>query len=425
MDAIVWALQDAVGPDGTLLALTGWEDSPPPRRILTDRPYTEQPAFDAGASAARREFGRFPGRLRTWPGVLRSGHPEVSFAAVGPAARELVADAGDDDPWGSGGPLGRLVARDGQVLLIGPITTLTLCHHAEAIARITGKRYHDYRMPVKVGDAVEWRDYRTLDTFYGTLPYWERNDLGVTGWVETMMQAVAAGATTAGSIDGCLLTVVDAPRATIAVRDWLEANFRCVESCMRMSGPLVLPSTAMLATGWSGSLDRRMHLSSAARDDEEAVASVSPAPGRTVMVGTPDAARRRRTVGRHDRGLPRPPRGRHGAAACAGHDDRTRRPPRGDRMTTADLDADPRSGGGERARRGIRGRLVGSRRAGAGAVAHRTWFRPLSPSSSARSRWCCGTSPMRPGRSRPPPAACPIGWGLVAPVSATRMPPAR
>jgi len=229
MDAIIWALRDAVGPDGTLLAFTGWEDSPyhvsswPPG---WQQAYRDQPAFDPEVSAARREFGRFPERLRTWPGARRSSHPEVSFAALGPAASELLTDPSDDNPWGPEGPLGRLVAADGQVLLIGSIKTLTLCHHAEAIARVDGKRYHDYTMPVRVGDTVEWRRYRTLDTFSGTLPYWERDDLKITGWVSTMMdQAVAAGASVQDTIADCALTLIDAPKATKAVTDWLETNF--------------------------------------------------------------------------------------------------------------------------------------------------------------------------------------------------------
>lgn len=229
MDAIVWALRDAVGPDGTLVAFTGWEDSP--YHVSSwpsgwQQAYQDQPAFDPSLSAARREFGRFPERLRTWPGAHRSNHPEVSFAALGPAAPDLLTDPSDDNPWGPEGPLGRLVAANGQVLMLGPIRTLTLCHHAEAIARVEGKRYHHYTMPVQVGGTVEWRQYRTLDTFYGTLPYWDRDDLNITGWVATMTdQAIAAGATTQGTIDDCPVMVVDAPHATTAVKDWLEANF--------------------------------------------------------------------------------------------------------------------------------------------------------------------------------------------------------
>ncbi|HEY9294185.1 MAG TPA: aminoglycoside 3-N-acetyltransferase [Microlunatus sp.] len=230
MDAIVWALRDTVGPDGTLMAFTGWEDSP---YHVSAWPagwraaYRDQPAFDPAVSAARREFGRFPERLRTWPGAQRSNHPEVSFAALGPNAHQLLADADDGDPWGADGPLGRLVAADGQVLMLGaPLSRLTLCHHAEAVAAVEGKRYHEYVMPVRAGDEVEWQTFRTIDTFYGTFPYWERPELDHGSWAGTMAErAVAAGATRAGMIDDCPLVLVDAARAASAVADWLEQTF--------------------------------------------------------------------------------------------------------------------------------------------------------------------------------------------------------
>lgn len=232
MDAIVWALRDAVGPAGTVLALTGWDDSPynvgswPP---AWQQAYRDQPAFDPAVSAARRDFGRFPERLRTWPGALRSTHPEVSFAAVGPAAQAVLTDPQDDDPWGMEGALGRLVAADGQVLMLGaPLSRLTLCHHAEAIAHIGHKRYHEYVAPIRVGSGVEWRQYRTLDTFFGTQAYWEHPDLQqVDSWVGKMSeQVVAAGATAEARLDDCPLVLVDAPQATDAVAKWLEAQFR-------------------------------------------------------------------------------------------------------------------------------------------------------------------------------------------------------
>ncbi|NEA35342.1 AAC(3) family N-acetyltransferase [Streptomyces sp. SID13031] len=65
----------------------------------------------------------------------------VSFTAVGPAASRLLSAPDDIDPWGEAGPLGQLTEADGQVLLLGaPLDTLTLCHHAEAIADVPGKR---------------------------------------------------------------------------------------------------------------------------------------------------------------------------------------------------------------------------------------------------------------------------------------------
>jgi aminoglycoside 3-N-acetyltransferase len=230
MDAVVLALRDAVGKTGTIVAFTGWEDSPyhvSGWPVLWQVAYQDQPPFDPQLSAARREFGRFPERLRTWQEAQRSNHPEVSFCAWGPAAADLLADPRDDDPWGPDGPLGRLVQRDGQVIMIGaPLKTLTLCHHAEAIARVDGKRYHEYVMPVRRGSTTEWVNFRTLDTFYGALPYWDRPELEIDSPAGTLArQAVAAGATTESRINECPLVLVDAPAAVRAAVTWIEQVF--------------------------------------------------------------------------------------------------------------------------------------------------------------------------------------------------------
>jgi len=230
MDAVVHALRDVVGTAGTLLAFCGWEDSPYHLLKLAplwQRAYREVPAFDPAVSAARRDFGRFPERLRTWPAAIRSAHPEVSFTAAGPKADRLLAEPTDADPWGSDGPLGRLVRDGGRVLLLGaPIRRLTLCHHAEAIARVEGKRYHDYRMPVLVDGRAVWREFRTLDTYYGALPYYERADLAITSPVETLaQQAIAGGAGIRGRIGLATGWLFEAPAVVAAVVDWLERNF--------------------------------------------------------------------------------------------------------------------------------------------------------------------------------------------------------
>ena len=112
-------------------------------------------------------------------------------------------------------------------MLGAPLKSLTLCHYAEAIARVEGKRYHDYEMPIRKGDGVVWTTYRTLDTFYGALPYWDREDLEMGDSVIAKLadQAVAAGATETSHIDHCPVVLVDAPKAASAVCAWIEANF--------------------------------------------------------------------------------------------------------------------------------------------------------------------------------------------------------
>lgn len=225
IDTVVHALQDAVGPSGTLLAFCGWDDSPYHVQFwpsLWQQAYDEVPAFDPAVSSARRDFGRFPERVRTWPGAHRSTHPEVSFTALGPQAPDLLPDA--DDPWGPAGPLGRLVDLNGQVLLLGaPLNTLTLCHHAEAIAKVDGKRHHTYRMPVRTPTGPEWRKYRTLDTFYGSLPY---DAHGINHPVAVLAdQAVQAGAGHEGKVGPAPTWLFNARATVNAAVTWIERTF--------------------------------------------------------------------------------------------------------------------------------------------------------------------------------------------------------
>ncbi|WP_425554216.1 aminoglycoside 3-N-acetyltransferase [Kribbella yunnanensis] len=221
IDTVVHGLRDAVGPNGTLLAFCGWDDSPYHVKFWPEtwqRAYDDLPPFDPAVSSARRDFGRFPERLRTWPGASRSGHPEVSFAALGPHASDLLTET--DDPWGPDGPLGQLVALDGRVLFLGaPLKTLTLCHHAEAIADVEGKRFHEYRMPV----GAEWRDYSTLDTFYGSLPY---DAHGIDHPVAVLAeQAVQAGAAREGKLGEATTWLFNAPATVAAAVHWIERTF--------------------------------------------------------------------------------------------------------------------------------------------------------------------------------------------------------
>jgi aminoglycoside 3-N-acetyltransferase len=124
--AVVGALLDALGPDGTLVVPTHtnansepseWQNPPVPEDwwpVIR----AEMPAFDP-ARTPSGWMGAVPELVRTWPGARRSDHPHYSFAAVGPAAEPVTAGHELTSGLGEGSPLARVHDLDGDVLLLG------------------------------------------------------------------------------------------------------------------------------------------------------------------------------------------------------------------------------------------------------------------------------------------------------------------
>jgi aminoglycoside 3-N-acetyltransferase len=230
-ETVVSALLGAVGPRGTLLAYTSWQDAPPydlsawPSR-WQDAYLAEHPAFDPARAEADRSNGRVAEKLRTWPGAVRSRHPDVSFAAVGPRGRWLVADHPLDDPHGPGSPLARLVEADGQVLLLAaPLATMTLLHHAEAIARVPGKRRVTYRMPILVERETVWRTFHDIDTDHGAFPYEQVVDPDKDPFAVIVEQMLAAGIATSRRVGDGTAYLFDARAALDFGVAWMEDRF--------------------------------------------------------------------------------------------------------------------------------------------------------------------------------------------------------
>jgi aminoglycoside 3-N-acetyltransferase len=123
--AVVLALLAALGDEGTLVMPAhsnmsnpkGWQNPPVPEswwQTILD----ERPPFDPRCTPTRG-MGAIAECFRSWPGVRRSDHPEVSFAALGPNAERITANHERDFMLGEGSPLARLYELDAWVLLLG------------------------------------------------------------------------------------------------------------------------------------------------------------------------------------------------------------------------------------------------------------------------------------------------------------------
>jgi aminoglycoside 3-N-acetyltransferase len=124
--AVVRALLDVVGPAGTIVAPAYTPENRDPSRWtdpvvpidLWPRVREAIPAFDPDLTPSAG-VGVIAERIRTWPGAVRSEHPQTSFAAIGPRATDLMAGHTLESPLGENSPLARLAESDASALLLG------------------------------------------------------------------------------------------------------------------------------------------------------------------------------------------------------------------------------------------------------------------------------------------------------------------
>ncbi|MEV8345928.1 aminoglycoside N(3)-acetyltransferase [Streptomyces niveus] len=137
--AVVLALLDVLGDDGTLVVPThsgdnsdpeGWHNPPVPEAWWADI-RASMPPYDPHTTPTRG-VGVIPEIVRNWPGAVRSAHPQTSFAAVGPHAAAIVDSHALDCQLGERSPLARLEEVGTRILLLGAgFESCTAFHLAE------------------------------------------------------------------------------------------------------------------------------------------------------------------------------------------------------------------------------------------------------------------------------------------------------
>lgn len=167
--AVVQALMEVITPQGTLAMPTHSGDLCDPAR-WTHPPVPTgwwqtiretMPAFNPEFTPTR-EMGKISEVFRTMPGVIRSCHPTVSFAAWGRWAEQVTGRHALAESLGEGSPLARIYDLDGKILLLGVgFGNNTSFHLAEA--RAHRKKYYVEGSPIWEDGRRKWQTYQEIE----------------------------------------------------------------------------------------------------------------------------------------------------------------------------------------------------------------------------------------------------------------------
>jgi len=227
------ALDEAVGPDGTLMMILGavvdleWvnQHSEDERAALLEA----VAPYDQLEAPVLPEVGYLAEAFRKRQGTIVTDNPSGRFAARGRLAGAFLDEAPWHDYYGPGSPLERLCQAGGRVLRLGanPETT-TVLHYAEYLADVPGKRRIRRHYKVQGPDGPEVRAVECLDDEFGIVdwpPPGSPVGDGEDGYFAMILRAwLAEGRGLRGRAGGASAELMDAAELVAFGADWMSRH---------------------------------------------------------------------------------------------------------------------------------------------------------------------------------------------------------
>jgi aminoglycoside 3-N-acetyltransferase len=179
-EAVVWALLQSVGEDGTLIMPSHTTQNCDPKDRGTPPPSAwhdlirrELPAYNP-LTTPTCGMGIIAETFRTFPNTLRSNHPQMSFCANGKYAREITEEHVLTPQFGMHTPLGKLYDLKAKILLLGVYYNVCTCLHlSETLSGLFPCNDENGTAVIKNGKR-EWIVYNDIDC-------WETSYFGKIG----------------------------------------------------------------------------------------------------------------------------------------------------------------------------------------------------------------------------------------------------